>query len=284
MAVPALVACTVLLLSTGGVAVPSLPILTQPVRSDWLNVKLGCVNGTKAIGDGTADDTAALQACFDALSAADHNTPTASTVYMPPGRYVIKKTLVLHDWLGMTLIGTGETTVLVWKGAAGHNSTMIWSDGISRSRLMGFVLDGTAGCDIGVDHASNHSLFETRLRHQNQKFLGFGQAGIRVGGHKSMLESAEIIYENCIFDSIGHACKGLPFPPMSQSGCGAVTLLNFNDYDNVFDGCEFSNNAAKFAGALRINDIGDALIEDSLSVPPLSLCCSWSWSSWSCPD
>ena len=38
-----------------------------------------------------------------------------------------------------------------------------------------------------------------------------------------------------------------------------------------FKGCEFRNNAAKFAGALRINDIGDALIEDSLSVPPIFL-------------
>jgi hypothetical protein len=33
-----------------------------------------------------------------------------------------------------------------------------------------------------------------------------------------------------------------------------------------FKGCEFRNNAAKFAGALRINDIGDALIEDCLFI------------------
>ena len=62
-----------------------------------------------------------------------------------------------------------------------------------------------------IDHASNHSLFETRLRHQNQKFLGFGQAGIRVGGHHGRYESAEIIYENVIFDSCGLGCTGMPY-------------------------------------------------------------------------
>ena len=143
MLVLAVVACRATGLKQSHIAVPALPHLAQPIRSDWLNVKLGCVNGTKAKGDGETDDTAALQACFDALSAATHKKPTGSTVYLPPGRYVVKKTLVLHDVLGMAVIGAGEDTVLVWKGPPGHNSTMIWSDGVSRSRLMGFVLDGT---------------------------------------------------------------------------------------------------------------------------------------------
>ena len=40
------------------------------------------------------------------------------------------------------MVGDGEGTVLVWQGKKGANSTMILSDGISRSRMMGFVLDG----------------------------------------------------------------------------------------------------------------------------------------------
>lgn len=220
---------------------PKLPTLRQLPRSDWLNVKDGCAGGPRAKGDGKADDTAALQACFSAIS--DSNRSAAgSAVYMPPGHYVVRETLTLHDVLGKALVGSGEETVLVWRGKSGGNSTMIHSDGISRTGMFGFVLDGRAGCDIGVDHYSNHSLFETRLRHRNQKFLGFGQAGIRVGAFQHMTESAEILYENVIFDSNGWACAGLPYPPMSQRGCGAVALLNFNDYDNVFDGGHFSNN------------------------------------------
>ena len=124
---------------------------------------------------------------------------------------------------------------------------MILSDGISRSRMVGFVLDGTAGADVGIEHHSNMSLFETRIRHQNQKFLGFGHAGIRIGyggnapGRK---ESSEIIYENCVFDSCGlSASCQLPFPPMTAMGCGGLAILNFNDYDNVVDGCHFSRNS-----------------------------------------
>eukprot|EP00729_Bicosta_minor_P019012 gene19012-6423_t len=223
--------------------VPHLPVLNQIPRSDWLNAKEGCNTSqlVKAKGDGKTDDTFALQLCFDAMSASKPN----STVYIPPGNYVIKNTLVLKKVLGGTIIGHGETTILTWRGKVGGNATMIWSDGVSRSRMLGFVLDGRAGADIGVDHYSNHSLFETRLRHQNQKFLGFSLAGIRVGGCSASgcVQSAEIIYENIIFDSCGHGCKGLPYAPMSGRGCGAVVLLDFNDYDNLFDGAHFSNNS-----------------------------------------
>ena len=226
-------------------AVPSLPVLQHVPRSDWRNVKDGCNGGPKAVGDGKTDDTAALQACFDAIG--NSSSPAAfNTAYLPPGKYVVKQTLKLYKVLGGTIIGHGESTVLVWQGQKGANSTMILSDGMSRSRMMGFVLDGSAGCDVGVEHHSNNSFFETRLRHQNQKFLNFGQAGIRIGdggNQPGRSESAEIIYENCIFDSCGNACPGLPYKPMSATGCGALAILNFNDYDNVFDGCHFSSNS-----------------------------------------
>ena len=162
------------------------------------------------------------------------------------GKYVVKETLRLYKVLGGTIIGHGETTVLIWQGKKGGNSTMILSDGISRSRMIGFVLDGSAGCDVGVEHHSNASLFETRIRHQNQKFLNFGSAGIRIGDGGNMpgrKESAEIIYENCIFDSCGTGCTGLPYAPMTSAGCGGLAILNFNDYDNVVDGCHFSRNS-----------------------------------------
>ena len=226
------VAAACLLVVVASAAVPSLPTLTQIPRSDWLNVRGGCGTGPKATGDGNTDDTLALQACFASIG---NGSTTWHTIFLPAGRYVITETLVLYKVIGGAIIGVGEETVLVWKGPQGGNSTMIWSDGIARTRLMGFVMDGTAGCSVGVQHQSNESLFETRIRHQNQKFLGFGQAGIRIdnGKYHGFLASAEIIYENNIFDSCGHACKGLPYPPMTATGCGAVAILNFND-------CEFS--------------------------------------------
>jgi hypothetical protein len=233
-------------------AAPALPTLTQIPRSDWLSVKDGCNGGPEAKGDGKADDTEALQACFSSIG----NMSKTHTIYLPTGKYIVKQTLVLFKVLGGTVVGDGEGTVLVWHGQKGGNSTLILSDGISRSRLIGFVLDGSAGCDVGIEHHSQltksgngkpvESLFETRIRHQNQKFLGFGQAGIRIGdggNQPGRKESAEIIYENNIFWRNGLACKGLPYPPMTATGCGGVAILNFNDYDNVFDGNTFVGNS-----------------------------------------
>ena len=67
--------------TTGSPAVPSLPTLAHIPRSDWASVKDGCGGGPKAAGDGTADDTAALQSCFDAIG---NMSNTQHTVYLPP--------------------------------------------------------------------------------------------------------------------------------------------------------------------------------------------------------
>lgn len=141
-------------------AVPELPTLRQLPRSDWHNVKTGCNSTHQAKGDGKTDDTAAIQACFDMLSSPT-GSPVGGTVFIPAGQYVITSTLKLFKVLGGTVLGTGETSVLIWKGKKGGNSTIIWSDGISRSRMLGFVLDGREGADVGIDHWSNHSLFGT---------------------------------------------------------------------------------------------------------------------------
>ena len=67
--------------AAGSPAVPSLPTLAHIPRSDWASVKDGCGGGPKAAGDGTADDTAALQSCFDAIG---NMSNTQHTVYLPP--------------------------------------------------------------------------------------------------------------------------------------------------------------------------------------------------------
>ena len=72
--------------------VPSLPNLAQIPRSDWLSVKDGCGSGPKAMGDGKTDDTKALQACFASIG----NNSKTHTIWLPAGKYVVKKTLVLY--------------------------------------------------------------------------------------------------------------------------------------------------------------------------------------------
>ena len=62
-------------------AVP-LPELNWVPGSDWLNVK-----SFGAKGDGTTDDTAALQKAFDAVQ-------DGTVIYFPPGVYPVSSELI----------------------------------------------------------------------------------------------------------------------------------------------------------------------------------------------
>jgi hypothetical protein len=194
-------------------AAPDIPSLNWQPRSDWINVKTGV--SPAAIGNGVADDTAALQA---ALSM----TNVGKTVYLPPGSYRITQTLALHGpGPGSAIIGHGRDTHIVWDGAVG--GVMFWSDGIAYSRYIGLSWDGSNTAAVGFDHASTN-VFETEVQHIDESFRNFAGYGIRVGNNQQVA-SAEILYRNCLFTNCGTA----------------IGLLTFNDYNNTIDHCEFEN-------------------------------------------
>lgn len=193
-------------------AAPSLPVLNWEARSDWVNVKdLG------AVGDGRADDTAALQQALDGVT-------HGSTVYFPAGTYRITNTLNLRGLprggtLGVLLVGHGRDTRLIWDGPEGGR--MILDDGVLHARYVGFVLDGQGRAAVGLCH-KNSERFETEIRHQNLAFLNFTDTGLLVDPER-VQATAETLVENCLFEN----CKR------------GVALLRFNEYDWTFDGCEF---------------------------------------------
>ncbi len=264
-----------------------LPTLNWPVPKDWLNVRTGCADANsptdavrlRAVGNGVTDDTLAIQTCFDAISSTaahpnngiPHGGPSggprasnATTVYFPAGVYKITSELVVTHLQGGLVIGQGEGSVIQWAGASGGR--MMVSNGCSRCRFVGFVLDGGGSASVGFDHMSDYTyilkgdpkpvagnLFETRIRHQNQKLMNLMHAGIRIGGNESWpyggrSESAEIYYENCVFANIGHApdcaprcaessgngqaCEDRLRPPIGKGSlelCGAVAILSNNE-------------------------------------------------------
>jgi hypothetical protein len=189
---------------------PEIPALPWEKRSDWLSVK---DVKPPAAGDGTADDTGALQAALDTVR-------DGSTVYLPPGTYRITRTIAIKGPVtGVSLIGHGRGTRIVWDGEPGGR--MLWSNGAAHTRYVGLVWDGRGKAAIGIDHDGKNR-FETEVRHQHEAFLGFTDAGIRIGRDQK-LASAEILYESCLFEE----CER------------GVAFTAFNDYDNTFDGCEF---------------------------------------------
>ena len=203
------------LLGTAISAADSLPSLNWKSGSDWLNVK-----NFGAKGDGKTDDTAALQKAFDKLD-------NYVTVYLPAGRYIISKTLVWKGskrLLGVSVIGHGKDTVIEWKGK--KDGKMIMDGGITLSRFVGFALEGNNQAAIGIYH-HNHKTFETNVRNRFIAVRNVRDTGICLEKNSiDGLSTAEITFENCIFENCG---KG-------------VSFVSFNDYNYTFEGCLFRKN------------------------------------------
>lgn len=167
-----------------------IPYLPWQQRKDWLSVK-----AFGAIGDGIADDTAAIQATilnatkvlsFRSDSSRWHPRP----VYFPEGRYRITRTLVSNLTYGAAWVGTGRASVLSWDGP--HNSSMFWSNGNTRCRYEGLVFDGNfVPGGVGIDHDAQATIYETRIHYRNMLFMRWSTAGIRVG-RKQDIPSAEV--------------------------------------------------------------------------------------------
>ncbi len=188
----------------------TIPALNWTQRSDWTNVKT--VYG--AVGDGVADDTAALQKALDGL----HD---GTVLYLPAGTYRLTATLQMRQvkrLLGIEVIGHGRDTKLVWDGPDGQ--PLFIEDGAANSRYDGLLFDGRNKATVGMYHRSGPNHFETEVGQRNLAFLNFTDAGILTDKAPA---TAEVITENCLFD---HCKRGMAF-------------LAFNDYDFTIDGCEF---------------------------------------------
>jgi hypothetical protein len=185
-----------------------IPALNWTPRSDWSNVK----TAFGAVGDGVADDTAALQKAANSIV-------SGTVLYFPAGTYRITDTLAIHlkqRPTGVMVIGHGRDTKLVWDGPEGK--PLIAESGITHGRYEGFLLDGRGKATVGIYHDAG--VFETEVGHRHMAFLNFTDAGILTEKNPA---TAEVIIENCLFD---HCKRGIAF-------------LAFNDYDYTIDGCEF---------------------------------------------
>ncbi|MGB8413905.1 MAG: glycosyl hydrolase family 28-related protein [Candidatus Binatus sp.] len=74
----------------------------------WLNVK----TDFGAVGDGSHDDTPAIQAAIQALGS------TGGTVYFPPGTYSTTASLTVTNATGVRLVGDSSTASLIQPGGA----------------------------------------------------------------------------------------------------------------------------------------------------------------------
>jgi hypothetical protein len=216
---------------------PELPVLNWEQRSDWLNVKAlpASVNGgVSAKGNGTHDDTQAIQAAFDEVR---REGSTFSTVYLPEGTYRITSEIYpkhpRHN-AAMHLRGHGRNTKIVWHGPTGGR--MFRSDSGAFSTYIGVVWDGRNVAAHGfIHHSSQDGRRESKVLHKHNAYMNFTEQGTGTARFKTPNQSlpgynqrylAESGWLNCLFINCG---KGL-------------ALWDANDFIITIDGCEFYDN------------------------------------------
>jgi hypothetical protein len=230
--------------------------MTWTPRADWINVKTDPRVSPHAIGNGSADDTAAIQSALDIMNN-NYQNPQDKCVYIPAGTYKITGTLKTTV-SGYSIVGCGLSTVIKWSGVAG--GAMFWADGSSGVRYLGLVWDGNniAGCafeEYSDNGNGGASYYMTGIRHENESFRNFTVNGTYPAPDPNHIYPTGFPPSAIIagFDN-----------PLGASPVGEVTIFNccfntcgdavycpveiFNNFMWIIDGCEFDNNAVGFSG------------------------------------
>lgn len=204
--------------------------------SSWINVK----TQYGAVGDGITDETAALQAAFNAIG---NLNSTASVVYLPAGTYRITGTLTMNSKMDIAIIGADPaTTKIIWAGAAG--GTMMQIDGTAYSRFNRINWDGNSIAGIAIDQSWNGSTgyFDTGNEFADNIF---GNVGIGIRGGYLGHGFAETAIMRCTF---------------SYNTVAGISLGNFNALDawvwhSIFDHCKVgitNDNTTSSAGNFKV--------------------------------
>lgn len=133
---------------------------------DWVSVK-----DHGAIGDGTTDDTAAVQAAINSLPAA------GGVVYAPTGTYKLTSALTARSKL--TIMGDGDSATVFYQTSTTANGiTGVDIDRLALVRIK--ILGPGSGSGVGVALTRSANAATTYLDFQDLYVASFGSDGIAV--------------------------------------------------------------------------------------------------------
>lgn len=180
-----------------------------------------------ALGDGTADDTVAIQSAIDAsaVQVTSSGAGSGRPVFFPAGRYKVTTTLLLPSGVAL-------------QGALGG----IWSTSKGESRI--FMSGGTSTLIRNVDQSGGNSSIEIR----NLKLMGTGGNVLDFkasgAGGQDGTTCRRIIIEDCYINNT--AGNGIVFSDVQVSiirGCYVSgntghSIYFKSSYDNEVTGCQ----------------------------------------------
>lgn len=203
-----------------------------PFKS-WCNLKLAY----GAVGDGSHDDTHALQTAINDLGKEGHSP----VLYIPAGTYRITQTLTMQTRTGIGIIGEDpENTIIKWDGATGMK--MFALNGVSYSEYSRITWDGNNKALIAVAHEWDGKVpyANSGTQHCDEVFRNIG-VGLESGANMD----AEIAIKRCRF----YNCSSTG---ISLQGWNA---LDWWVWDCYFDSCNngvANNSPANGAGNFHV--------------------------------
>lgn len=194
--------------------------------SNWKNAR----TDYGAIGDGVADDTAAIQTGLNALRKYSEQAGPV-VLYFPPGVYRITSTLNMRLNAGANLIGADPaTTTITWAGPAG--SPMLLTSGSFDTLFTRLTWDGMDSAGIGIAQWWNYTIdvlnYQGSIKHIDEVFrnMGIGIFGGRQGTAYGQGDS-ETLIERVKFQSITTAAVNV----------GSANAVNWWIWDSEFTDC-----------------------------------------------
>lgn len=189
--------------------------------ASWSNLKT--TFGAK--GDGVTDDTAAVQAALDSLSASAGRSPA---LFVPAGTYLIKSTVTVAGASGISVIGQDPTTtILKWNGEGG--GTLLHINSVAYSRFDRLTFDGSGTAGVVIDQSSvpntPHAYFDTGNEYADD-IIKNGGIGIRAGANGAGAAESSVLRVKFLNNTVA-----------------GIALKNFNALDWWVWNSDFENNA-----------------------------------------
>ena len=164
-------------------------------------------------GDGSTDDRAALNTLLNTTA------PTGSTIYFPPGTYLISSNILVLDkqfnFVGAqsTISTVADVSILTFSST---------TTGASKCKFTGLIFDGndTGTSQIGLNFANKAGSFQII----NCSFTDFGGSGVAVANTEAS-------------NNLGGMIVGSKF----YSNNVGLNLLSRGEYVNIV-GCDFVSN------------------------------------------
>lgn len=241
---------------------------TYKVAPGWINVK---APPYAAVGDNTADDTAAIQAAHDALPA------TGGMLIVPSGVYRITSTITFTKKIHILGVGTSEMPHLTSTGGLGAtvflkdsalNGPVFvfdgagWGSGSGGSSMEHCVVDGEPGNGgNGINIlATNVTLRNVSVFNQGNDGIRIGQDATGVNANSFLLDKVTSSYNDNNGVYIHDETGGLP-------DANAGTTINLFVQNNAFNGLVVGNSYYNtFVGTLAETNTGYGIVVKSGSL------------------